>query len=371
MITDPAILHRYREAIEQAYCASLINLIPSVPAFNDRQLATFANQGLSWQSQAALDDQLASYGLDAGEANAKQREVCQSMLSYLRIALFIQNLNSLPEGRPILESVRLRLELTQTTAEAINQAVFPSLALSQPAWSQSELESYDLTLYQALHRDRHLFNSDDCNSTPLTQASQAELQQLQSLFKIPNHEIPPANRLWTDRGTDYIQLWRKLKQQDWRGANEETLNLMRSRSGKAERDPEELDLQGLPLVDLRTIDLLWSEASGGRFGFLAQLKIWRETSLAPSQPAEAFGDRVDWRRNGTWISYKFMDFSLDAARGHLPTFPQIGWWCWARHKLLMQRIAMLQPIDLLPLSSHLSAFVISGLSLGWLKLALG
>ena len=302
-------------------------------------LEQFLAQGMPKESQDALTNRFGRYRLEETAAVLK-REVCHCLLYYLQVALHIRDQKITLVGQTILERERLRLGLMQATADQINQVVLSALAVRAETDS-AKLDRYDLALWQAIQQDCHLFDHHQRDSIPLTAVSQAELRLLQRWMEIPDSEIPPANRLWTERGTDYTKLWRKLKRQDWRAANEETLNLMRINSGKAERDLEMIDVQRIPLMDLQTIDQLWSEASNGRFGFRVQLKLWREVNLDSNQPtdAETFGKLVDWRRNSTWIDYEFIDFSLAAARGHLPTFPLIGWWCWARHKPLMDRVA--------------------------------
>ncbi|MFM7908322.1 MAG: GUN4 domain-containing protein, partial [Microcystis sp.] len=62
--------------------------------------------------------------------------------------------------------------------------------------------------------------------------------------------------------------------------------------------------------------------SGGRFGFSVQAKIYRElggTREYNERVWNAFGDRVGWRVNNSWI-YEWRDvtFDLKAPLGHLP-----------------------------------------------------
>lgn len=336
MTIDALIIREYREAIEQAYCMTLIDLISAMQEQFD--LEQFVAQGLPKESQDALINRFGRYRLEE-TAEVLKREVCYCLLYYLQMALYIRDQKITLVGQTILESEQLRLGLMPSTASEINQVILPSL-VTRAEPDLAKLARYDAALQQAIQRDCHLFEHHQQDDVPLTPASQAELRLLQRWLEIPDSEIPPANRLWTARGTSYTQLWRKLKQKDWRGSNEETLSLMRINGGRSERDLELIDIQRIPLLDLQTIDQLWYEASSGRFGFRVQLKLWREVNPDPSHTdTEAFGKLVDWRRNNSWIGYEFIDFSLEAAKGHLPTFPLIGWWCWARHKPLMERVA--------------------------------
>jgi GUN4-like len=349
MTTDASIIREYREAIEQAYCMTLVeSLRVKLEHF---ELERFVAQGLPKESQDALTNRFSRYRLEE-TAEVLKREVCHCLLYYLQVAVYVRDQKIALVGQTILERERLRLGLMQATVNDINQVVLPALA-ARAETDAAKLDRYDSALQQAIQQDCHLFDPHNRDSIPLTAVSQAELRLLQRWMEIPDSEIPPATRLWTERGTDYTKLWRKLKRQDWRGANEETLNLMRVNGSKCELDLGMVDVQRIPLMDLQTIDQLWHEESNGRFGFRVQLKLWREVNPDPHQPAhtETFGKLVDWRRNSTWIDYEFIDFSLGAAKGHLPTFPLIGWWCWARHKPLMDRVALFsggKPIEPAP-----------------------
>jgi hypothetical protein len=88
-----------------------------------------------------------------------------------------------------------------------------------------------------------------------------------------------------------------------------------------ERWLRESDIDNFPCEDLRTIDQLWVKYSGGRFGFSVQAKIYRElggTREYNERVWNAFGDRVGWRVNKSWIYYKDVTFDLKAPLGHLP-----------------------------------------------------
>ncbi|MFM7907559.1 MAG: GUN4 domain-containing protein, partial [Microcystis sp.] len=59
------------------------------------------------------------------------------------------------------------------------------------------------------------------------------------------------------------------------------------------------------------------------FGFSVQAKIYRElggTQQYDERVWNAFGDRVSWRVNNSWIYYKNVTFTFDlkAPLGHLP-----------------------------------------------------
>jgi hypothetical protein len=83
------------------------------------------------------------------------------------------------------------------------------------------------------------------------------------------------------------------------------------------------DIDNFPCEDLRTINQLWVKYSGGRFGFSVQAKIYRElggTREYNERVWDAFGDRVGWRVNNSWIYYTDVTFDLKAPLGHLPAW---------------------------------------------------
>ncbi len=44
-----------------------------------------------------------------------------------------------------------------------------------------------------------------------------------------------------------------------------------------------------------------------------------------SDIGEKFGDKVGWRKGGSWLYYKDITFDIKAAKGHLPVWG-MGWW---------------------------------------------
>jgi GUN4-like/Caspase domain len=73
---------------------------------------------------------------------------------------------------------------------------------------------------------------------------------------------------------------------------------------------------------IRAIDDEWLRASNGRFGFSVQARIWREvgspdnfngTDEAVMRKWEEWGDRVGWRRNGTWSSWNYLSASFNSS----------------------------------------------------------
>jgi hypothetical protein len=135
-------------------------------------------------------------------------------------------------------------------------------------------------------------------------------------------QTPPSIQLKSAKGIDYRNLEDLLKRQQWKQADEETANVMLQAANRTKDGWLRVeDIDNFPCEDLRTIDQLWVKYSGGRFGFSVQAKIYRElggTRQYNERVWQAFGDRVGWRVNKSWIYYKDVTFDLKAPLGHLP-----------------------------------------------------
>ena len=90
------------------------------------------------------------------------------------------------------------------------------------------------------------------------------------------------------------------------------------------------DAENFPCKELRTIDNLWLEYSEGRFGISVQQEIYKNLGGTKQDLIEdanvfgVFGDRVGWRKQGSWIYYKDLNYSLSAPTGQLPVIPGRG-----------------------------------------------
>ncbi len=122
----------------------------------------------------------------------------------------------------------------------------------------------------------------------------------------------------------YQQLETFLQNGQWKEADQETNRLMLQIVGK-ETDQwlSVEDIQNFPCEDLRVIDKLWVDNSGGKFGFSVQKKVWMDCGGIlgndSQESYEKFADQVGWHRNGQWLRYKELTFLLDGSKhGHLP-----------------------------------------------------
>jgi hypothetical protein len=156
--------------------------------------------------------------------------------------------------------------------------------------------------------------------SPKTEPTNGE--SAKTITETPKPASPPEIELKSAKGIDYRKLEDLLKRQQWKQADEETANVMLQAANRTKEGwLREEDIDNFPCEDLRTIDQLWVKYSGGRFGFSVQAKIYRElggTRQYNKRVWNAFGDRVGWRVNNSWIYYKDVTFDLKAPLGHLP-----------------------------------------------------
>jgi eukaryotic-like serine/threonine-protein kinase len=132
--------------------------------------------------------------------------------------------------------------------------------------------------------------------------------------------------LKSDVGVDCSNLEKLLKAQNWREADEKTAKLMLKVANREKEGWLNVDsINNFPCADLRTIDQLWVKHSNGRFGFSVQKRIYQSlggTEKYDEKIWEAFGDRIGWRKEGSWVYYSNITFSIEAPEAHLPS------WVW-------------------------------------------
>jgi hypothetical protein len=140
-----------------------------------------------------------------------------------------------------------------------------------------------------------------------------------------------TDELASERGIDYRTLRDLLKEGRWNEADRETFRILliaanRETEGWLDSD----SVENFPSKDLRTIDLLWVNASKGHFGFSVQKKIWEDcgSPMSCNENWEKFCNRVGWRNNAKWVSYHELKFALESSpTGELPGYGvAMGWW---------------------------------------------
>ena len=151
---------------------------------------------------------------------------------------------------------------------------------------------------------------------------------------IPLEKFNVKIQLSSEVGLDYSKLSDLLAAEKWKMADYETSRIMLQAVG---REVFEFirweEMQEFPPIDLQTIDGLWRQHSSDRFGFSVQNWLWQSAGGKDSYDREAecsFGDRVEWRQKGSWISYSDAVFNKSAPIGHLPLAgigcAVFGWW---------------------------------------------
>ncbi|MEZ2225786.1 MAG: GUN4 domain-containing protein [Microcoleus sp.] len=151
-------------------------------------------------------------------------------------------------------------------------------------------------------------------------------QPAQKSFETPKPVATETAQVISAVGMDYINLRDLLAAKMWEEADEETLRVMLKVAGREkEGSLHTVYIDKFPCEDLRTIDQLWVKYSNGRFGFSVQKRIYQSlggTREYDSRVWEAFGDRVGWRKNNSWLSYRHhtyeATFSEHAQAGCLP-----------------------------------------------------
>ncbi|MEA5534325.1 caspase family protein [Crocosphaera sp. XPORK-15E] len=174
------------------------------------------------------------------------------------------------------------------------------------------------------------------NPTPVVTIPTPKPSPSPTVAAVPKPKPPPSTPSSQQRstlissttGTDYTPLRELLAQKKWKEADQTTWDLMLA---AAKRQKEErLDYKSIKKFsceDLRMIDQEWLKASGGKFGFSVQLRIFKQTGNTPGsyndETYRRFGDEVGWRKNGSWQDYPDLSWStnaqLVAPQGHLPT----------------------------------------------------
>ncbi len=125
------------------------------------------------------------------------------------------------------------------------------------------------------------------------------------------------------RGIDYLPLQGLLAVQDFQAADQLTLAKLCELAGPQAVGRGWLyftEVEKFPILDLQTVDSLWRQHSGGKFGFSVQRDIWRGVG----EDWEKLWPRIGWKSGNTWTRYpQGFTWSLAAPRGHLPLSNQL------------------------------------------------
>ena len=140
----------------------------------------------------------------------------------------------------------------------------------------------------------------------------------------PPTEIPESSSqsdYESAMGLDFEPLRELLDTNQWQEADQETARLLQEMAGCGSGQaiaPTHLD--NIPCRDLRTLANLWEVYSNGRFGLLAQRRLWLKLDKDYGQLATTVG----WSRRNQWLGYGELQFHPQAPVGHLPTWGRRG-----------------------------------------------
>lgn len=173
------------------------------------------------------------------------------------------------------------------------------------------------------------------STTHLPFSSFAESEPNTQPSNLPNTQLDPPS-LDSDWDIDYTHLQDLLETNQWKKADEETLNVMlqatwRSQAGWLDATA----IAKFPCTDLHTIDRLWGRYSDEQFSFRVQYRIYSgvtistenavNSSRSDEERALEFSKNVGW-----WVKrleflryYNQLDFTTQAPDGHLPAL-----WYW-------------------------------------------
>ena len=142
----------------------------------------------------------------------------------------------------------------------------------------------------------------------------------QSPQPLPQPSPQKPDSLKSARGVDYTRLRDLLATGEWKEADQKTFKVM-LKAARREKEGwfDTNSIENFPGDDLRTIDQLWVKYSQGRFGFSVQKKIWLEVGGKVDYETECkLGDRVGWRKGGSWLNWSDLTYGEQAPKGHLP-----------------------------------------------------
>ncbi|MGB5769520.1 MAG: GUN4 domain-containing protein [Crocosphaera sp.] len=244
-------------------------------------------------------------------------------------------------NRRSLNLIRKNLKLTEEEAKTIE------LSILQPYQEyQQKLKEYQEALSEFLEEEKMLTDSNLSDLKDYQNLLRLRDEDIQPIHQKLIPSIPPPNppsppqpqaeiELKSEKGVDYTKLRDLLAAGKWKEADKETANVMLQAANQVKQGYLSVeDIDNFPCDDLRTIDQLWVKYSNGKFGFSVQKKIYLEELGGTKEYKEKiwneFGDRVGWRKGGTWLSYSDFTFELldTTPVAHLPFCVVWGWGGW-------------------------------------------
>ncbi|WP_205879067.1 GUN4 domain-containing protein [Leptolyngbya sp. BC1307] len=225
-----------------------------------------------------------------------------------------------------LELLRKQLKLPEAEAQRILSEELAPIEQAREAYRSALsrlIETGCYPLDEKTQGDLNLFRQElQLSDSEVAEIERPILETASEAAAAAEYKLEVSG---SECGIDHMKLRDLLEAGDYKAAAQETYEVMIRAVGKKPDDYFTSDeLLNFPCKDLLAIDRLWVKYSQGRFGFSVQKKIYVEcgAKLDCKYPGEkifqAFGDRVGWRVNGSWISYTDVTFGTSAPTGHLP-----------------------------------------------------
>lgn len=176
-----------------------------------------------------------------------------------------------------------------------------------------ETNSKQVPWYQESLVGKFVFNSTRLPSTPIPVATTPPVTST----------TEPPFLTSSATGVNYKRLDTLLAAQNWKEADAETNRVMLQAEGGNGNQLSTKALNTFPCEDLRLIDRLWREHSGGRFGFSVQAKILKKMGWQPGDFSHAtwsaFYERVGWSGGRATFDFTFVwELNNPIKRGFLP-----------------------------------------------------
>jgi hypothetical protein len=155
-----------------------------------------------------------------------------------------------------------------------------------------------------------LYNSLDAKESQKKESQEQEILRNLVQASLKKHYVFLTKRTIKELET-------LLAQKNWREADAKTSKAL---LGSAfSKNVSSFSWNNISCPNLRQIDKLWVEKSGGYYGFSVQLKIYRDTGNTigyyDEQAYNQFGQAVGWKVNGEWLSGLW--WGEPKVRGHL------------------------------------------------------
>ncbi len=118
------------------------------------------------------------------------------------------------------------------------------------------------------------------------------------------------------------QLQVALAQQDWQAADQANYELLLKIAGSKSKSQGQFDIEeweNLPCEKLKKIDILWRKASDKKFGFTAQLEIYKKVNY----DAEKYYQEIGLKNEKEWLviwGYNEEQKIVEYASGYEPNF---------------------------------------------------